>query len=114
ATHPAVPDTRPGTGFVLVGLFRTSDVRLPSPSWTSLDLPVPAKRNDRVEVDLELDWDKDPGTSPGETYAGVRPGGQADTNLSVAVDPRNPNDKNVVYVAGDRQATSDGRNSVGV
>lgn len=58
----------------LAGLFRSGDG---GATWTALDLPVTGPAN-----------------------VGIHPGGQASIHMSIVADP---NDPNIVYVAGDRQ-----------
>jgi von Willebrand factor type A domain len=63
----------------LAGLFRSGDG---GNNWTALDIPT---------------------TTEGGTVYGIHPGGQGDTNTSMAADRTNAN---VVYIAGDRQPSA--------
>jgi hypothetical protein len=102
------PAVRGGTGEALVGLFRTTDLS-DTPTWHFLNLPGdPA---DAVKVDLPRDGDTTAGNSPGETYTGVSPGGQAFKHFSLAVDFNNRGlglPSETIYVGGDRQAIDNG------
>jgi hypothetical protein len=87
---------QPGNGNVLAGLYVTGTGA--NPTWNAIALPG-TPMPDGIA-----------GPTAAQDYTGIHPGGQGDTHFSMVVDPNN---SNIVYVGGDRQAVTGASNRAG-